>query len=413
MYHWLYNLGIQAYTGAIGMACLFSQKARYWQRGRKNIWQKLGEDFSGDQKVIWFHAASLGEAEQGVPIMQEVKQRYPEFRILLTFFSPSGMHNFQRKDLVDHLYYLPADRPGSAEKFVSITRPSLAFFIKYEIWANYFLALQKRHIPIIIAPAIFRADQFYFRKPHSSFFIPILKKVSAILTQDETSVTILKEHGIANCERVGDSRFEKVLQNTRQKFSDPVLESFSEAAPTLVAGSTWPPDEQLLLAVARTFTQLKMILAPHDISPGNIARLRKALGSENSFLYSQPPADPAACRYAIIDNIGLLSRIYRLGQLAYIGGAFGKGIHNSLEAVAYGLPVFFGPNHQNFVEPKEMLVGGFAHEVKDAPDLIAAVGALLDKPGEMKRQSEGASQYVAQGTGAVVKIMKVADQLLG
>ncbi len=412
MYHWFYNLGIGAYTTAIRLGSFFNVKARAWTEGRKDIWQELAKIATNKDPIVWFHAASLGEAEQGIPIIRKLKKRFPDHKILLSFFSPSGMQNFRQRSLVDYTCYLPADSPVNAERFVALLKPQLAFFIKYEIWANYFLALQKRGTPTIIAPAIFRANHFYFKSPHNKFFIPILKQVNYILTQDEKSVQVLRNNGILNCQHVGDSRFEKVIENTREEFSDSVLEIFANNEPVMVCGSTWEPDEKILLALSKASPQLKMILAPHNINRNNIERVHKLFGKQASFLYSEAPDDISEKRFAIIDNIGMLSKLYRLGEVAYIGGAFGIGIHNSLEAVAYGIPIFFGSNHKNFIEPTEMIELGFAHEISNANELIQQVEKLLENTSELKRQSDLAARYVENGTGATDKIMEVLSNML-
>lgn len=412
MYHWLYNLGIRGYKQAIAVAALFNPKARTWIRGRRNLLHKLRREIKGNSPWIWFHAASLGEAEQGVPVIRELKKRFPNHRILLSFFSPSGMENFRQPDLTDHVCYLPADLPGNAKAFVEAVQPKLAVFIKYEIWANYFLELQKRDIPVMIAPAIFRPDQFYFKKPHANFFLPILRNTSAILTQDERSVELLHANGIQNCRKVGDSRFERVKLNARENFDDAGLKHFAENAPVMVCGSSWEPDEELLVKLAQATPGLKMIIAPHDISVGNIKRVQRLFGESQSYLYSMSPDDTSRYRFVIIDNIGMLSKIYRLGQLAYIGGAFGSGIHNSLEAVVYGMSVFFGPKHRNFIEPSSMMERGFGHEVHSPEDLITGVHYLLNNPDQLKVESQNALKYIEEGSGATDRIVREIERLL-
>ena len=412
MYHLLYNLGIWGYRQAIALAGPFNAKARSWVKGRKNSWQKLEGEINRSIPLVWVHAASLGEAEQAVPIMKGIRENYPSHRILLSFFSPSGMENFNRPDLTDHVCYLPIDTPGNASRFIDLIKPKLALFIKYEIWANYFLELQKRDIPVMIAPAVFRPDQFYFKKPHSNFFLPVLRDTKAILTQDEDSVELLNANGIRNCKKVGDSRFERVKLNAREDFNDSTLEAFSKNASVLICGSTWSPDEDLLIALARELPDLKMIIAPHDISSGNIRRVQRSFGEDKCFLYSQPPGDAAKHRYVIIDNIGMLSKIYRLGQIAYIGGGFGSGIHNSLEAVVYGMPVFFGPKHTNFIEPSAMIKRGFGHEIRSSEDLITGVKNLLKNPNQLKSQAQHALNYIEEGTGATDRILQEIKRLL-
>ncbi len=411
MYQLLYNLGIRSYGASIKIAQHFNDKAKSWVTGRNGLFKKLEETFNQKDETLWFHAASLGEAEQGVPVMQQLKKEFPQKKILLTFFSPSGMDHYKNNGLADYIFYLPLDTTGNAKKFLNAVNPELAFFIKYEIWPNFFKQIQKRNVPLIIAPAIFRADQFYFKAPHSNFFLPILKKVNSILVQDENSKKVLTINGITNVDVCGDSRFDRVKQNVAAPFENSVLEQFSKNQKVLIGGSTWSPGETILKEVLDQNPELKMIIAPHDIKPENIQRILKLFGSQ-AFAYSKPPSDFENYRVCIIDNIGLLSRLYRFGQMAYIGGAFGKGIHNSLEAAAYGLPLFFGPNHSSFIEPAEMITEGFAFEIKDAADLQQFIRPLLENEDQLKHLQRKALQYVDRKAGAVKMIVEEVKTLL-
>ena len=411
MYQIAYNLAIRAYALIVGIASFFNPKAKSWKKGRRNIWVRMESVLVPGDELIWFHAASLGEAEQAVPIIQSVRTSHPNHKIFLTFFSPSGMDHFKRKDLVDYVFYLPSDTPANARRFVELVNPRLAVFIKYEIWANYFQALNRKAIPLILAPAIFRPDQFYFAKPHRSFFIPILQKVDRILTQDEASVELLQKNGIRNSFKVGDTRFEKVRQNTELELKDDILNGFAIGRKVMVCGSTWEADERLILNLADAEPELKLIIAPHDISKNNVSRIRRLLGNGRTFLHSSKNLE-AGKQILIIDNIGMLSRLYRLGGISFVGGAFGSGIHNTLEAAAYGTPVFFGPKHQNFIEPSQMIQEGFGHEVSNGMELIQGVSALLRNEDQLKSESEAALHYILQGSGATEKIMKEVNTLL-
>ncbi len=411
MYQQLYNLGIRSYGASIKIARFFNDKARSWVSGRENLYTNIKDAIGSNDQVIWFHAASLGEAEQGVPVMQRLKKDFPEKKILLTFFSPSGMDHFKNNGLADYIFYLPLDTKANAKRFLDAVNPELAFFIKYEIWPNFFKQIQKRNIPLIIAPAIFRADQFYFKAPHRSFFLPILKKLNSILVQDENSKKVLSENGVTNVQVCGDSRFDRVKQNVAAPFENAVLEEFSKGQKVLIGGSTWPPGETILKDVLAQNPDLKMILAPHDIRPENIQRILKLFGKD-AFAYSKPPGNFTNYRVCIIDNIGLLSRLYRYGQMAYIGGAFGKGIHNSLEAAAYGLPSFFGPNHTAFIEPAEMMAEGFAFEISSAADLQQYLTPLLKNEHQLKQLQTKALDYVDRKAGAVETIVGEVKVLL-
>lgn len=411
MYQQLYNFGIRSYGASIKLAGYFNTKAKSWAEGRKDLFKTLRQTFTGNEQVLWFHAASLGEAEQGVPVMQRLKKEYPQKKLLLTFFSPSGMEHFKNNDLADFIFYLPLDTRSNARKFLDAVKPELAFFIKYEIWPNFFKEIQKRNIPLIIAPAIFRKDQFYFKSPHRQFFLPILKKVNRILVQDKNSKNLLQENGITQVDVCGDSRFDRVKQNTQAPFEDTVLEKFAKDETTLIGGSTWPPDEEMLLEILEQNSGLRMIIAPHDIRPANIDCVLKLFGTR-SYAYSKPPNSLADKRVCVIDNIGMLSRLYRFGQIAYIGGAFGKGIHNSLEAAAYGLPLFFGPNHRNFIEPTEMIREGFAFEVQHSREMQRQLQPLLNDKSHLKALQHKAIKYVDAKAGAVEKIVGEVKKLL-
>ncbi len=412
MYQQLYNLGIRSYGASIKIAQYFNAKAKSWVTGRKGLYRKLKETINQADEILWFHAASLGEAEQGVPIMQQLKKEFPQKKILLTFFSPSGMEHFKNNGLADYIFYLPLDTKANAKKFLNAVNPELAFFIKYEIWPNFFKQIQNRDIPLIIAPAIFRADQFYFKAPHKSFFLPILKEVNRILVQDENSKNVLTENGISNVDVCGDSRFDRVKQNVAAPFENDVLEQFSKNQKVLIGGSTWTQGEIILKEVLDQNPELKIILAPHNIRPENIQRILKLFGESHAFAYSKAPTNLQDYRVCIIDNIGLLSRLYRFGQMAYIGGAFGKGIHNSLEAAAYGFPLFFGPNHTSFIEPAEMMAEGFAFEIKTSADLQKALKPLLEDGHRLKQLQSKALQYVDGKAGAVDMIVGEVKALL-
>jgi 3-deoxy-D-manno-octulosonic-acid transferase len=411
MYQQLYNVGIRSYGLSIRLAQYFNAKAKSWVAGREGIYRNLKTSITKGDSILWFHAASLGEAEQGVPVMQQLKREFPDKKILLTFFSPSGMDHFKNNGLADYIFYLPLDTKANAKRFLDAVKPELAFFIKYEIWPNFFKQIQKRNIPLIIAPAIFRADQFYFKAPHRSFFLPILQKVNSILVQDENSKKVLNENGVTHVQVCGDSRFDRVKQNVATPFENVVLEEFSKGQKVLIGGSTWSPGETILKEVLEQNPELKMILAPHDIRPENIQRILKLFGKD-AFAYSKPPGNFTNYRVCIIDNIGLLSRLYRFGQMAYIGGAFGKGIHNSLEAAAYGLPLFFGPNHTAFIEPAEMIAEGFAFEINRAADLQTFLKPLLESETQLNKLRAKALDYVDRKAGAVEMIAGEVRALL-
>ncbi|WP_417613287.1 3-deoxy-D-manno-octulosonic acid transferase [Owenweeksia hongkongensis] len=411
MYLNFYNWAMHLFGSSLGLVGLFNDKLKAGYQGRKNLFIKLAKALRGESKIIWFHAASLGEAEQAVPILEAVRAEYPQHKILLTFFSPSGMDHFKRKDLADFVFYLPFDTKSNARKFLDIVKPELAFFVKYEIWPNFFREIQGRKIPMIIAPAVFLPEFFYFTNPHKKHFIPLLKGANQILVQDENSQKILAEHGV-NSKVCGDSRFDRVLQNVATPFEDEVLEGFTQNATTLIGGSTWQKGEEILAEIMKSNPDLKMIIAPHNIKKENIKRVSDLFKPYGAFRYSKAELQTTESRVCIIDNIGLLSRLYRYGDMAYIGGAFGKGIHNSLEAAAYGLPLFFGPNHQAFIEPQLMLKEGFATEIGQASDLQKALEPMLNNEVHLSTLQKQARTFVEQNAGSVEKVMKSMHELV-
>ena len=411
MYLNFYNWAMHIFGASLSLVSRFNQKLKAGYTGRKDLFPRIEEALSKAKPVIWFHAASLGEAEQGVPIMEATRKEYPNHDILLTFFSPSGMEHFKRKDLADYVFYLPFDTRSNAKRFLDIVKPELAFFIKYEIWPNLFREIQKRKIPMIIAPAVFLPEFFYFQKPHSKYFLPILQKANSILVQDEASKKLLTEHNV-DSEVCGDSRFDRVLQNTKTPFEDELLERFTKNHTTIIGGSTWSKDEELLADSLSRNGKLKLIVAPHNIAPENIDRIEKLFSRFGVCRYSHKPTSTEKYRVCIIDNIGLLSRLYRYGDLAFIGGAFGKGIHNSLEAAAYGLPLFFGPNHKAFIEPALMLKEGFAFEINNEKELQQKLSPLLQNPENLGELQTKARQFVEANAGSVDRIMKHLNKLI-
>ncbi|AEV32661.1 3-deoxy-D-manno-octulosonic-acid transferase [Owenweeksia hongkongensis DSM 17368] len=411
MYLNFYNWAMHLFGASLGLVGKFNDKLKAGYEGRKNLFPRLEKALDGETKIIWFHAASLGEAEQAVPILEAVRKEYNQHKILLTFFSPSGMDHFKRKDLADFVFYLPLDTKSNARKFLDIVKPGLAFFVKYEIWPNFFREVKHRGIPLIIAPAVFLPDFFYFKNPHKKHFIPLLKGADQILVQDENSQKLLAEHGVKS-NICGDSRFDRVLQNAATPFEDKILHDFTQNATTLIGGSTWQKGEEILAEVLKANPDLKMIIAPHNIKEENIKRVSDLFKPYGAFRYSQAGHQTTESRVCIIDNIGLLSRLYRYGDMAYIGGAFGKGIHNSLEAAAYGLPLFFGPNHQTFIEPQLMLKEGFATEIKGANDLQKVLNPMLKDKTHLKILQQQARTFVEQNSGSVDKVMLSFNTLL-
>lgn len=400
-----YNLGIRAYTLAIRLASPFNEKASLWTKGRKNIGERIGEIDKGKHRLVWFHAASLGEFEQGRPVMEALKKEQPETKILLTFFSPSGYEIRKNYAGADYILYLPADTPRNARHFVESIQPDAAVFVKYEYWYNYLNQLNKRHIPTYLISAIFRKEQPFF-KTWGSLHRKMLHFFTRIFIQDEESARLLSSIGIQAFEQTGDTRFDRVKQIADAAKDIDKVASFLNGAPAVICGSTWPPDEDLLLDYINSDnTPFKWIIAPHEIGENHIKNI---LGKckQKVVRYSQEESDVTDAKVLIIDCIGLLSSIYRYGKIAYIGGGFGAGIHNTLEAAVYGIPVIFGPRYQKFNEAVTLIQQGGAFSIHNKTELDELLDSLLRDQAITETAGRQALAYVNSQLGATDIIMK-------
>lgn len=383
----LYPISIQLSVIAIRIASLFNAKAKLWIKGRKSIFQKLAEATKDHQDIVWFHCASLGEFEQGKPIIEGYKIKHPTHKILLTFFSPSGYEIRKNYDEVDWVFYLPADTKKNAKQFISIVNPIKVIFIKYEFWFNYMAECKKQNIPFYSVSSIFRKEQSFFKY---DFFAKQLNKVSHFFVQDQNSKELLKNIGITNCTVTGDTRFDSVIANTQNAISIPLIEEFSENKTTIICGSTWPKDEALLVKYIKENPNYNYIIAPHEMH--HINELKK---QTNALLFSKADSTNISnSNVLIIDSIGILSNIYKYGDLAYIGGGFGVGIHNILEAVAYGLPVVFGPNYQKFKEANELIALGGAKDISNHSELETIILSFIDFDSSISKN------YIKNNAGA-------------
>lgn len=411
-----YTLGIYTYLFFIRIAALFNPKAKLWCQGRKNWAQRLHSELAAKrrpgQTLIWIHSASLGEFEQGRPLMEAIKKDHPEIFILLTFFSPSGYEirkNYAQADLV---CYLPADLPGNAEKFLDIAQPQLAIFIKYEFWYNFLKALHRQKIPVWLIAALFRAQQPFFQT-WGGWYLGVLRGFDHFFVQNQSSADLLEQHQIKQYTLAGDPRIDRVLQIATEAKTFPLVESFAQGNSILMAGSTWAPDEALLAALwqNRELCQgWKLIIAPHEIGTSHLEQIEQKFAG-TCVRYSQFGANKHAhCTVLIIDNIGMLSALYRYATLAYIGGGFGAGIHNTLEPMAFGLPVIFGPKYQKFEEAVVNVREGGAFVVQQAQDL-QQVFTQLQQPDFKSQASNVVQQYLHNNRGATTKIMARLETL--
>jgi 3-deoxy-D-manno-octulosonic-acid transferase len=399
----IYSLVILLYTWIIHFTSLFNHKARLWVKGRKGWKKALEGRFSPGEKTIWIHCASLGEFEQGRPVIEMIRERAPGYKILLTFFSPSGYEVRKDWPFADHICYLPADTPANARAFTRIVNPEMVLFVKYEFWNNYITEIHRKNKPVYLISAIFREDQYFF-KWYGGFFRAILRRYRHIFVQDKASGQLLSGIGISNFSVAGDTRFDRVLQIAGSAREIPVIEAFLNGEKVFMAGSSWRQDEEIMATYINSFPgRMKWIFAPHEIDNSNIERLEKLLRVKCA-RYSEEKSDLRDARVLIIDNIGLLSSAYRYAHISAVGGGFGKGIHNVLEPACWGLPVLFGPNHEKFREAKELLNEGGAFTYNDYDGFREILDRLLSDEDFYKRASAICSKFIDDNKGATGKI---------
>lgn len=371
----------------------------------------LREKMDRKAKYIWFHASSLGEFEQGRPMIEQIRKVHPEYKILLTFFSPSGYEVRKNYAGADVVCYLPFDTPGRVEQFLDLANPAMAIFIKYEFWGNYLHTLQQRGIPVYIISAIFRREQLFFQwfgKPYRK----MLDCFNHLFVQDERSKALLEEYGIRNVTVAGDTRFDRVIDVYHQAKQIPLVERFIKGTdgqqPPLVfvAGSSWPEDEAIFIPYFERHPEMKLIIAPHEIHEGHLKSIEARLHRPTIRLSQATEQNVADQDCLIVDSFGLLSSLYRYGQIAYIGGGFGAGIHNTLEAAVYGMPVLFGPRFQKFKEAKDLIAVGGAFTFDNAPAFTSRMDTLLSTPEALQQSSQAAGHFVQSHGGATTTILQ-------
>ena len=404
----IYNLIIALYDLAVHIISPFSRKPRKMMKGHWVVYELLRQQLEPGYHYIWFHAASLGEFEQGRPLMEKIRASYPEYKLLLTFFSPSGYEvrkNYRGADIV---CYLPFDKPRNVKKFLDLVNPCMAFFIKYEFWKNYLDELHSRRIPVYSVSSIFRKGQIFF-KWYGGTYRNVLRNFDYLFVQNERSKRFLAKIGINRAMVVGDTRFDRVLQIRQEAKELPLVELFKGKAMTFVAGSSWQPDEDLFIEYFNTHPEMKLIIAPHVIDENHLVEIvsklkrpyvRYSRADENNVL-------KADC--LIIDCFGLLSSIYRYGEIAYIGGGFGVGIHNTLEAAVYGIPVIFGPKYQKFQEAVQLIENKGAYCIKNYVELKVLLDRLMTDDEFLRDTGYRAGSYVTDNAGATDKILSVIN----
>lgn len=407
----MYNAAIIIYSFLVRLAALFNKKANLMIKGHKHTFEILKKQIDRDSKYVWFHVASLGEYEQAQPMMEIVKREHPDYKILLSFFSPSGYEVQKNNRTADIVCYLPFDTKKNVKKFLDLVNPSIAIFVKYEFWYNFIHQLYLRKTPVYLTSAVFRPNQLFF-KPWGNVFTKILKYYTEIFVQDKQSRRLLLRHGIESVTVMGDTRMDRVIKIREEALSLPVVEEFAKLnnnQAVIVAGSSWSDDESILINYFNKHAYLKLIIAPHLIDEAHLLQIEGKL--KRPFVRFSQASIINIKDYdcLIIDNFGLLSSIYRYGQIAYIGGGFGAGIHNLLEAAVYGIPVVFGPNHKKFIEARELIENGGGYTVSNETELNKVLKNFVTSPEDLEIGGEKAAEYIYTSAGATERIVNKID----
>lgn len=402
----LYNLFIRLTAFFLPVTKLFSSKMKSFVNGRKYVWDYLQKEINPKEKYIWFHVSSLGEYEQGVPMMQEIRKIYPEHKILLSFFSPSGYEIRKNNPLADITIYLPLDTPKNAKRFVNFVQPALVFFVKYDFWPNYLNQLNAKNIPTYLVSGIFREEQLFFKK-YGKFYRKSLQAFDHFFVQEKHSETLLKSIGYENVSITGDTRFDRVYEITHQDISLPEIETFIEGKPCVVFGSTWVKDEELIANYINQNKQdIRYIIAPHDIKENNIARLEDSLKKKSVRYTKATTTEIKNSEVFIIDTIGMLTKIYAYADIAYVGGGFGAGIHNVLEPASYGVPIIIGPAYDKFKEAKELITQKSCIVINDQASFDQAMNQLMSNEESRQKLGQNNANYVEEQRGATEKIIQ-------
>ena len=401
----IYNLAMYILELGVKLAALFSDKPAKMVKGYREVFDLLQRKIDRNAQYIWFHAASLGEFEQGRPLIERIRKEYPQYKILQTFFSPSGYEVRKNYDGADIVCYLPIDTPSNVKKFVDLVNPCMVFFVKYEFWQNYLNTLYKKGIPVYSVSSIFRSNQIFFRW-YGKGYQQVLKTFAHLFVQNEESKQLLAGIGVNNTTVVGDTRFDRVLDICAAAKQLPLVQKFKGDALTFVAGSSWGPDEDIFIKYFNAHPEMKLIIAPHVVNDSHLKEIESKL-QRSSIRYTKAAEEnvqQADC--LIIDCYGLLSSIYRYGEISYIGGGFGVGIHNVLEAAVYGIPVIFGPNNKKFREAQHLLANKGGFEINSYEDFEQLMNKFLSDEAYLKQSGKAAGDYVKGNAGAMEKIMK-------
>lgn len=404
----MYTIGIYLYMLAVKLAALFGhKKAERLIEGHREIFSSLEKGIKEGNDYVWFHASSLGEFEQGRPLIEKFRATHPEYRVVLTFFSPSGYRSARNYQQADVVCYLPFDTPANVRRFLNIVNPKMVFFVKYEFWLNYLSALKKRNIPTYIVSSIFRKEQVFFRW-WGGFYRKALHCFTHLFVQNESSKELLASIGVKNVTVVGDTRFDRVAKIAEQAHLLPLVASFVEDGKKIfIAGSSWGPDEDVYISYFNRTPGWKLIIASHEVNEERIKQIEEQVRGL-CVRYTQATIEEVrSAKCLIIDCFGLLSSIYRYGTVAYVGGGFGVGIHNVLEAAVYGIPVFFGPNNYKFQEAQQLKACGGGIEISSRAEFEEKIAAMDKDSSVIENAGDAAGKYVSQNAGASARIFEV------
>ena len=391
---------------------LFHPKIKLFVQGRSQVFSILKNKIQKENKTIWIHAASLGEFEQGLPVIEKLNATYPTYKILVTFFSPSGYEVRKDTDMADAVTYLPLDTRRNSKRFIETVNPVLAIFVKYEIWPNYLKELKEKQVPILLISAIFRKEQVFF-KWYGGIMRKALQTFTHFFVQDENSVSLLKSIKLNNVTQSGDTRFDRVSEILEGDNNLSFIEQFKGNETCFVAGSTWPEDEEIIVKfINETQNHLKFVLAPHNIKTEHIQSLKKSI-SKKVILYTEiEQNDISSCEVIIINTVGLLTKIYSYADIAYVGGAFATGLHNTLEPAVFGIPIIIGPEYKGFNEAEKLVAENGILVTKDYDEFTSTLDNLLENPEFLKNTGIINSNFVKENKGASVQIMTHIRRLL-
>lgn len=397
---WFYDLIMSLYAGIIRLVGCKNEKARLWSEGRRNLFERMRQQIDPTARVVWVHVASLGEFEQGRPIIESIRRQYPDYKILLTFFSPSGYEIRKNYAGADYIFYLPIDTRRNVKRFLEIAHPEVAIFVKYEFWLNMLTELRRRKIRTFVVSAIFRRNSIFFRF-YGGLWREALKTFEVLFVQNEESKTLLAELGFDNVLVAGDTRFDRVAEIARSAQRVALIERFKGDQQLFIAGSTWGADEELLIRLMNENPSLKFLIAPHEMNEGRIEHLmRETRGGAVRYTQCDDKCSFEGKQLLILDTVGLLASAYGYASWGYIGGGFGVGIHNTLEAATFGLPIAFGPNYHKFKEACDLLTIGAAASITNYEELAAWFAPLRDDTAKLTAASRAARDYTYRNQGA-------------